>query len=53
MMVLLEAHDVWEVDEKGYKESQDEDSLTKTQRDTLKDSLTLNIFLELSLFQII
>jgi len=38
MMALPGAHDVWEVVEKGYKESQDEDSLTKAQRDTLKDS---------------
>ena len=37
-MMALGAHDVWEVVEKGYKESQDEDSLTKAQSDTLKDS---------------
>ena len=35
---LLEAHDIQEVVEKGYKESQDEDSLTQTQKDVLKDS---------------
>jgi hypothetical protein len=38
MKALLGAHDVWEVVEKGYKKSQDVDSLTQTQRDTLKDS---------------
>jgi hypothetical protein len=32
------SNDVWEVVKKGYKESEDEDSLTKAQRNTLKDS---------------
>jgi len=38
MEALLRAHDVWEVLEKGYKESQDEDSLTQSKIDILKDS---------------
>jgi len=38
MKALLGAHDVWEVIEKGYKESQYEDSVTQAQRDILKDS---------------
>jgi len=34
---LLRAHDVWEVAENRYKESQDEDSLNQTQRYIFKD----------------
>ena len=35
---FLGAHDVWEMVEKGYKEPQDETSLSKAQKETLKDS---------------
>jgi len=35
---LLGAHDVWEMVEKVYKESQNETSLSLAQKDTLKDS---------------
>ncbi|PON75870.1 hypothetical protein PanWU01x14_038210 [Parasponia andersonii] len=38
MKVLLRAHDVWEVIEKGYEEPRDEATLSSTQKDSLKDS---------------
>ncbi|PON48208.1 hypothetical protein PanWU01x14_238580 [Parasponia andersonii] len=38
MKVLLGAHDVWEVVEKGYEEPRDESTLSSTQKDSLKDS---------------
>ena len=38
MKALLGAHDVWEVVEKGYTESEDESTLSQTQKDSLKDS---------------
>lgn len=34
---LLGAHNVWEISKKGYKKSQDGDSLTQTQNNVLKD----------------
>ena len=37
MKALLRAHDVWEVAENRYKESQDEDSLNQAQWYILKD----------------
>lgn len=38
MKDLIEAHYIWEVVEKCYKESQDEDSLIQTQKNVSKDS---------------
>ncbi|KAL5781316.1 hypothetical protein ACOSP7_006345 [Xanthoceras sorbifolium] len=38
MKALLGAHDVWEVIEKGYTKPEDESTLSKTQKDSLKDS---------------
>ena len=42
MKALLRAHDVWEMVEKGYKEPQDETSLSQEQKKTLKDSRKLS-----------
>ncbi|XP_020688719.2 uncharacterized protein LOC110104092 [Dendrobium catenatum] len=38
MKALLGAQDVWEMIEKGYKEPQDESSLSQAQKDSLRDS---------------
>ena len=38
MKVLLGAHDVWEIVEKGNEEPRDEATLSSTQKDSLKDS---------------
>ena len=38
MKVVLRAHDVWKIVEKGYNESQNGDSLTQAQSHVLKDS---------------
>jgi len=38
MKVVLRAHDVWKIVEKGYNESQNGDLLTQAQSHILKDS---------------